>query len=173
MNEPIIESGMRFVSENVFYMEKSSQYAELGDSVKTVEFVRAMGNKLLFVEAKSSFPKPHKLEQNVPNGNKTGEETFQDEIADIYDKFYHSLSLYSAIDVGATHDDFPEDYAPAPKLSLSFILVIRGFERSWCDEIERALKQRFRESVSIAKIWKPEVLVMNDETAAKRNITVS
>jgi hypothetical protein len=58
-------------------------------------------------------------------------------------------------------------------VSLSFILVVRGFEKTWCDEIERALKQRIREFVNIAKIWKPEVLVMNDEAAARWNIIVS
>jgi hypothetical protein len=164
---------MQFVSENVFYIEKSPQYAELGDSVKTVEFARAKGNKLLFVEAKSSFPNPHNLAYNKAKGNKTGEEIFYEEIDDIYDKFAHSLSLYSAVGIGATKDGFPTGYEPAHKVSLVFILVIRGFEMSWCDEIESALKQRIRASTSIAKIWRPKVLVMNDEVAAIQNVTVS
>jgi hypothetical protein len=172
MSKTIIESGMQFISENVFHIEKSSQYAELGNSVKTVEFVRAMGDKLLFVEAKSSFPNPHNLEPNEANGNMTGREIFRREVSDICDKFIHTLSLYSAIQVGATNDGFPADYTPASKVSLMFILVIHGFERSWCDEIVMAMKERVREFVSIAKIWKPEILVMNDETASKRSITV-
>jgi hypothetical protein len=53
VSKTIIESGMQFVSENVFHIEKSQQYATLGGSVRTVEFVRAMDDKLLFVEAKS------------------------------------------------------------------------------------------------------------------------
>jgi hypothetical protein len=163
---------MEFVSENVFHIEKSPQYARLRGSIRTVEFVRAKGDRLLFVEAKSSFPNPNNLKPNVVKGNKTGKEIFLEEVADICDKFAHSLSLYSAISIGATDDGFPDDYEPSTKAALSFVLVIRGFEKTWCDEIERALKERIRESVSITKIWKPEVLVMNDETAARRNIAV-
>jgi hypothetical protein len=172
VSKTITESGMQFISNNIFHIEKSLQYTKLGDSVKMVEFVRTMGDKLLFVEAKSSFPNPHNLEPNEAKGNKTGEEIFREEVADICDKFTHALNLYSAIHVGATKDGFPADYKPALKVSLMFILVIRGFERSWCDEIVMAVKEKVRKSVSIAKIWKPEILVMNDEIAANRNIIV-
>jgi hypothetical protein len=173
MNKTIFESGMRFVSENVFHIEKSPQYAELGGSVKTVEFVRAKGKTLLFVEAKSSFPNPNNLMPNPARGNKTGEELFREEIADICDKFTHSLNLYSAVGIGVTKDGFPPDYKPADKVRLVFILVINGFERSWCDKIEKALEQWIRESACMSKIWNPEVIVINNETAAKRKITAS
>ena len=56
------ESGMTFgpFSEaQVFRVEKSNSYKELGGSVKTVEFfLRKNKDKLLFIEAKSSSPKP-------------------------------------------------------------------------------------------------------------------
>ena len=164
---------MQFASDNVFHIEKSPQYAALGGSVRTVEFIRAMDDKLLFVEAKSSFPNPHNLEPNEVRGSKTGIELFREEVSDICDKFTHALSLYSAIQVGATNDGFPADYQPAPKVSLMFILVIRGFEKSWCDEIVKALREKVMESVDIAKIWKPKVVVMNEKDAAMRNITIS
>ncbi|MDR2706703.1 MAG: hypothetical protein LBC02_13060 [Planctomycetaceae bacterium] len=173
MNKTISESGMSFVSDNVFHIEKSPQYAELGNRVKTVEFVRTKGEKLLFVEAKSSFPKPYNMASNQAKGNKTGEELFHKEVVDICDKFIHSLNLYSAINVGVTKDGFPSDYKPADKVTLMFILVINGFKMSWCVEIEKALNQRIRESICMSKIWKPEVIVINNETAAKNNITVN
>jgi hypothetical protein len=118
MNKTIRESGMCFVADNAFHIEKSPQYTELGDSVKTVEFVRAKGERLLFVEAKSSFPNPRNKRPNQAKGNKTGEEIFREEIADICDKFTHSLNLYSAVDIGVTKDGFPSEYKPAESWPL-------------------------------------------------------
>jgi hypothetical protein len=65
VSKTIVESGMQFASDNVFHIEKSPQYAAFGGSVRTVEFIRAMDDKLLFVEAKSSFPNPHNLKPNA------------------------------------------------------------------------------------------------------------
>lgn len=172
MRNTITESGMEFIADNVFHIEKSPAYARLGGDVKSVEFVRAKDNKLLFIEAKSSFPNPNNPAPNPDKEDKTGDELFQEEISDICDKFTHSLNLYSAVDVGVTEDGFPPDYKPSDKVSLMFILVINGFDRSWCDEIEKALTNRMRDSICISKIWKPEVFVINDEAAASRKITV-
>jgi len=172
VSKTITESGMIFNADNAFHIEKSRVYTGLGKGVKSVEFIRAKGDKLLFVEAKSSFPKPNKP-PNPNKGNKTGEQLFREEIADICDKFIHSLNLYSAIDVGVTEYNFPTDYKSADKMSLTFILVLNEFEKSWCGEIERALTNKIRESICMSKIWKPEVIVINNEIAAERKITVS
>ena len=51
MGNTISESGMEFVSDNAFYIEKSDLYTKLGDGVRSVEFIRIKGDKLLFVEA--------------------------------------------------------------------------------------------------------------------------
>jgi len=53
-----------------------------------------------------------------------------------------------------------------------FVLVINGFEKSWCDEVERALINKIRESICMSRIWKPEVYVMNHEMAAKRKLII-
>ena len=58
MDRVIIESGMHFIAENSFYIEKSNIYTKLGEGIKSIEFVRVIDNKLLFVEAKSTFPNP-------------------------------------------------------------------------------------------------------------------
>jgi hypothetical protein len=109
MNKVIDEQGMLFIAENTFHIEKSTQYKNLPHGIKTVEFVRAKGNYLLFIEAKSSFANP---------ANAQTKESFQEEIADVFDKFYHSLSLYSAIDIGVIKEGFPDDYKPASKVLL-------------------------------------------------------
>jgi hypothetical protein len=173
MNKSICESGMLFVADNAFHIEKSPQYKKLSHSVKTVEFIRTRGKQLLFVEAKSSFPNPHNQMPNKTKGNKTVQNLFRKEIADICEKFTHSLNLYSAVDIGVTKDRFPSDYIPADKVRLIFILVIKEFEMAWCDVIERALKLHFNESVCMTQIWKPKVMVINNENAVRRNITVN
>jgi hypothetical protein len=80
MAKIITESGMNFIANNAFHIEKSNIYTKLKDSIKTVEFIRAKGDNLLFVEAKSSFPNPNNPESYTK---------FQSEIDDICDKFVY------------------------------------------------------------------------------------
>jgi hypothetical protein len=173
MNKTITESGMNFAADNSFHIEKSPQYKGLDGNVKSVEFIRAKDDELWFVEAKSSLPNPNNLKPNPDKNNRTGKELLQEVIADICDKFTHSLNLYCAIDIGVIKGGFPADYKPANNVSLVFILVINGFESSWCTDVEKAINRQIRESITMSKIWKPEVLAMNDETAARRGIIVS
>ena len=170
MSNIIIESGMNFIADNAFRIEKSPLYTQLGSNVKSVEFIRAINDKLLFIEAKSSFPNPNNPAPNPNRGNKTGGELFREEIVEICDKFIHSLNLYSAVAIGVTDDTFPPDYNPPNKVSLLFILVINGFKMTWCDEIERALTNLIRKSIYVANIWKPEVSVINDKIASSRGL---
>ena len=62
MNEPIIESGMRFDNTDAWRIEKSALYTSLSkgnDGFKVVEFIRVKDGNYIFVEAKSSFPNLH------------------------------------------------------------------------------------------------------------------
>ena len=173
MVRTVRHSGMDFVDDNAFHIETSSMYTQLGESIKSVEFVRSIGNKLLFIEAKSSFPNPNNPTPNTNEGNKTGSELFREEIENICDKFTHSLNLYSAICVGVTESGLPSEYKQADKVSLVFVLVINGFEKTWCSSVEVALENKLRKSICIKKIWKPKVHVINHETAFTRNLIVS
>lgn len=163
MAKTITESGLDFIADNTFHIEKSDIYAKLKESIKTVEFVRAKGNKLLFVEAKSSFPDIN---------NPISIENFQSAIDNIADKFVHSLNLYSSIAIGV-NAQLPPDFKPAHKISLQFVLIFNNFEQKWCIPIEKALINQLRKSKCIAKIWKPDVSVINHETAAKRSLTTN
>ena len=160
MAKIITESGMNFIADNVFHIEISDIYTKLKDRIKTVEFIRAQENKLLFVEAKSSFPNPNNSESPAK---------FQSEIDDICDKFVHSLNLYASIAIGV-NEPFPPDFKPAIKVSLNFLLIFNNFEQKWCVPIKKALTNQLRKSECIAKIWKPTVFVMNRETATKQNL---
>jgi hypothetical protein len=170
MSKIITESGMNFIADNTFHIEKSSLYTQLGDSVKSVEFIRAINGKLLFVEAKSSFPNPSNTTPNPNKNNKTGKELFCEEITDICDKFTLSLNLYAAAYVGVTNGELPSDYNPDNRVLLMFIVVINGFKQSWCDKIEKALTNQIRKSILMSKIWKPTIVVVNNITAAKHGL---
>ena len=170
MIKVVLHSGMNFIIDNTFEIEKSPEYIQIGKDIKTVEFIRALESKLLFVEAKSSFPNPNNPNPNPEKDNKTGKELFREEVEKICEKFVHSLNLYSSIAIGINGDGFPPDYMPSKKVSLDFVLVINGFQKSWCDEIKRALMNKICKSDSMTRIWKPQVFVMNHEDAQKCNI---
>jgi hypothetical protein len=162
MAKIITESGMDFIADNTFHIEKSDIYTKLKDSIKTVEFIRAKENKLLFMEAKSSFPNPNNPESSAK---------FQSEIEDICNKFIHSLNLYASIAIGVNIQPLP-DFQPAIKVSLNFVLVFNNFEQKWCAPVEKALTNQLLKSECIAKIWKPTVLVINHKTAKEQNLIV-
>ncbi len=162
MAEIITESGMDFIADNAFHIEKSNVCTKLKYNLKTVEFVRAKDDKLLFVEAKSSFPNPDNPASSVK---------FQSEINDICDKFIHSLNLYASMAIGV-NEQLPVDFKPAPKVSLMFVLIFNNFEQKWCIPIKKALTNQLLKSKCIAKIWQPAVFVVNHETATKQNLIV-
>jgi hypothetical protein len=166
-------SGMNFVSDNAYPIEDSQASKNLNkNGIHSVEFIRSNEDKLLFIEAKSSFPNPNNIKKNPDKGNKTGSELFRERIDEICDKFTHSLSLYSAIDMGVINEDTPSDFKVSDSVSLVFILVINGFEQSWCTPIEKAIINQLNNSVCMANIWKPTVRVINHETAQRRKIIV-
>jgi len=162
MAKTITDSGMVFIAENVFHIEKSDVYTKIKDSIKTVEFIRAKDDRLLFVEAKSSFPNPNNSESSVK---------FQSEIDDICEKFIHSLNLYSSVAIGV-NEQLPPGFNPATNVSLNFVLIFNCFEQKWCVPIQKALTNQLCKSKCIAKIWKPTVLVMNQEMASKQRLII-
>lgn len=165
MSKTITESEMSFVADNAFHIEESPQYSQLKGAVRSVEFVRAMEDKLIFVEARSSFPKRGEADEKMSD-------SFQEEVSEICEKFVHSLNLYSSIDMGIAEEGFPVGFNSADKVSLVFVLVINGFEHDWCNPITQALENNLRKSRCIAHIWKPEIFVINDKTAVKRKLIV-
>lgn len=164
MAKIITESRMNFIADNAFHIEKSDIYTKLRDnSIKTVEFIRAKDDKLLFMEAKLSFPNPNNPESITK---------FQSEIDDICDKFIHSLNLYTSIVIGVNEQHIP-NFKPANKVSLKFILIIgNSFEQKWCTPIKNALTNQLRNSNCIAKIWKPEVFALSSEMAVGQNLII-
>lgn len=158
------QSGMDFIADNTFHIEKSAIYTNIGEGIKSVEFIRAKEDKLLFVEAKTTLPNPD-------NPSAENYKRFQEEINDICDKFIHSLNLYASVIIGVNEETFANDFAPPETISLVFMLVVKNHESSWCKKIKSKLISMLPSYLK--KIWKPEVYVLNHETAIKQNLTIA
>ena len=159
----ITESGMDFIGDNVFHIEKTPLYASLM-GVRSVEFIRCMDDKLIFVEAKTTFTNP----DNPVESNYT---KFLVEIDEICEKFIHSINVYSSIVVGANDEPMLECFYPPANVFIRFVLVIRTHKKEWCKpvyaKIMETLPSHFKQ------IWKPEVQVINHETAFQQRLTIS
>jgi hypothetical protein len=121
----ITESGVTFGpfdEEACFHIEQSKLFASLGEGIKTVEFLlvkpgRRGALNLLFVEAKSSVPRP------------TTQPEFAERFAEIRDKMLAALLVFVGARLGrhgAAADELPEqlqalDLAAA---QVKFVLVI-------------------------------------------------
>ena len=153
MADVISESGMDFIISNTFYIEKSLLYTNLGEGVRSVEFVRVIRDNLLFIEAKTTFPNPD-------NPGQENYIQFQNETVEICEKFIHSLNLFSTVMIGTSKETFPDDFTLPEKVILIFVLVI---------------KNKLYSSLSsyLKKIWEPTVYVINQDTAAKRNLIIN
>jgi hypothetical protein len=163
MPEPILESGINFISDNVFHIEKSPLHTNVGKGIKSVEFIRIKDKNLLFVEAKTTFPNP----DNPSHENLL---RYEEEIMDICDKFIHSLNLYSSVKVGTAEEELPSVFNTQDKIQLVFILVIRNHELKWCRPVKTKLMQTLPSYLKA--IWKFNVYVINHDAAIKRQIAV-
>jgi hypothetical protein len=160
MRDAITESGMTFAADadDTFHTEKSPLYTRINGGVRSVEFVRIMNDRLMFVEAKTSFANPN-------NPDESNYSKFRAAVDEICEKFIHSLNMYSSVEVGVSGDSFPVTFSSPETVSLVFVLVVRDHEDEWCipikEKLIKALPAYFK------KIWRPNVYVINHETAKK------
>ncbi len=144
------------IENNVFRIEQSNIYKNLGKGIKTVEFILLKNEKkLLFIEAKSSSPRP----------SKESNERFDVFLSEISDKFIHSFNLYLSAVLGRynnheVHSSFME--INNSSIEYIFILVIRGHKVEWLKPLEEAL---YKKTQHHNKIWKSRVVLMNEEIA--------
>ena len=156
----IKESGMTFgpfPEEQVYQIEKAEAYTRLGESVKVVEFVYRQNNdKLFFIEAKSSSPKP------------PGEQ-FSTYIDDISEKFIHSFNLWLTLNLNRRKDNVSKEVLDVSTDTqiFRFILVVHGHEETWLPPLKAALERKMLPEI---KIWKHEVIVLNDRLAKARGL---
>jgi len=163
MSEIITESGMDFLADGVFRIEKSSLYSELGEGIKSVEFIRVKDGALLFLESKETFPNP----KSAAKGNL---KRFNTQSEDICDKFIHSLNLFSSVRVNVADYKLPTDFILPDIVALALVLVVKNHDNKGCKEIKTKLIELM--PTYLLEIWKPSIYVINHGTAIRRNLAI-
>ncbi|WP_318437723.1 hypothetical protein [Photobacterium leiognathi] len=161
----IEESGVvfgPFEDDSVFQIEKSKF---LPRNVKPVEFawIPPAGDKLVLVEAKSSFSKP------------SNENDFNKNLHEIYTKLVDSLTILITTKVGR-HSEIDHEL-PAQFQTLSWDevtihlrLVIPTFEKNWLPPITDALRVRLKHFLASFGISNMNFQVLNEELALKQKL---
>lgn len=169
----ITESEMnfgKFDEENLFHIEDSKIYKDLGSGIKTVEFIlKWKKNEILFLEAKTTYP-------NSANKNESMEkiQKFEEYYSEITEKFIDSLQVYLAAVMGR-YQDLAEIGAELrsvdsmKEIRLKFILVVKNAKDiTWLAGPLAELKARL---LQVRKIWGVEVAVLNEELAKENKLT--
>lgn len=160
----------KFSEENLFHIEESKLYKDLGSGIKTVEFVlRYDKNSIIFLEAKKSCP-------NAANRYESEgkERKFEEYYSSITEKFVASLQIYLAAILEKYEDNSEvglklRDVNSLHDIQLKFILVIKNADDiSWLAGPLAELKARL---LQVRKIWGIEVAVLNEQLAGKYNLT--
>lgn len=169
----IAESEMqfgKFEETDLFHIEDSKIYKNLGSGIKTVEFIlRYDENSIVFLEAKKSCP-------NVANRYKSEEkeQKFEEYYSSITEKFIASLQIYLAVILDKFQDveevgDKLKTVNSMKDIQLKFILVIKDAEDiTWLAGPLAELKVRL---LQIRKIWDVEIAVLNEELAGEYKLT--
>lgn len=161
----ITESNMvfgPFWESQVYQIEQSQLYRRTGSRVRSVEFLkRNQRGDLWFVEAKSSSAC---AEGEAP-------EKFDTFIRKVAEKFLHALNLYFSAVTGRREgsSDLPASFRleTYDGTGITFCLVIQGHQEEWLPPIRGALE---RELAPFLRIWKCNVIVLNDALAKKKGL---
>jgi hypothetical protein len=164
MNQDIEESGMTFsFNENdLFHIEKCATFSAMSQGVKIVEFIVNQSERLVFIEAKKSSPKPDK--DNVD---------FDIFITEIYEKFQNSLLLYIGLMLSrpfSTQSIIPKNHSinQLKHAKIQFYLIINGHKDEWLPPIDEALNLRLKAVKKCFAI--SSIKVLNDKMALNYNL---
>lgn len=169
----ITESAMNFGEydeADLFHIEESRIYKDLGTGIKTVEFILKYDeNRIVFLEAKKSCP-------NLANRyeSEEKEQKFEEYYSSITEKFVASLQIYLATILNKYHDTSEVGtnlrlIHSLKDINLKFVLVLKNAEDvRWLAGPLAELKVRLLE---VRKIWGVEVAVLNETLAGQYNLT--
>lgn len=159
-----------FDETDLFHIENSQIYKDLGSGIKTVEFILKYDeNSIVFLEAKKSCP-------NAANRyeSEEKEQKFEEYYSSVTEKFMASLQIYLA----AILDKFQNTEEIGDKLrtvdsmkdiQLKFILVVKNAKDiSWLAGPLAELRARL---LQIRKIWGVDIVVLNEELAGEYKLT--
>ena len=89
-----------FDESNLFHIENSKIYRDLGDGIKTVEFIlKYKEDSIIFLEAKKSCPNAEKRHETEEKEHK-----FEVYFSSLVEKFIASLHIYLASILGRYPD---------------------------------------------------------------------
>ncbi len=166
----IEESGMSFgpfCEEHVFWVEQSTIYRQIQESLKIAEFVLLRkrtnnASSVCIVEAKGSSPKPK------------NEGDFYEFLEEIHQKMRNTFLLLLALHLKRVKDpknELSKEFrnTDLSSVSILFILVIRDHEEHWLQPLKDALSKVLNYHKKIWKLDTP-VLVLNKALAQKYNL---
>lgn len=161
-----------FDESNLFHIENSKIYRDLGDGIKTVEFIlKYKEDSIIFLEAKKSCPNAEKWHETEEKEHK-----FEVYFSSLVEKFIASLHIYLASILGRYPDisevgDSLQFVDEMKNMKLKFVLVIKNAEDvAWLVGPSAELKARL---LQIRKIWNIEIMVLNEELAEKLSLTAN
>ncbi|MCL2015655.1 MAG: hypothetical protein FWG68_05350 [Defluviitaleaceae bacterium] len=159
-----------FGADNCYQIEKSQLYQKSLRSFgfKIVEFIvcylpdESDGDKLIFVEAKTSL-------RSINN-----EREFNEEIADISQKFTDALQIMCGIWHGVRKDKMrlPTNFARFRKngKNIVFLLVVKNLNAERIPKIEEAISRKLLKE---KRLWGFRIRVYNEEFAIKKNFVLT
>lgn len=160
----------KFNEIDLFHIETSKIYKDLGSGIKTVEFILKYDeNSIIFLEAKKSCP-------NAANRYEAEEkeQKFDEYYSSITEKFIASLQIYLAVILDKFQNteevgDKLKTVSSMKDIQLKFILVVKNAEDiTWLAGPSAELKARL---LQIRKIWGVEIAVLNEELAGEYKLT--
>ncbi len=170
--ELIVESEMKFgkfEDTDLFHIEDSKIYKELGAGIRTVEFIlKHNENSILFLEAKKSCPNPANRYESKEKAQK-----FEEYYSSITEKFIDSLQIYLAALLEKYEDTSDlgtnlKNMKSMQDIQLKFILVVKNAaDISWLAGPLAELQDRM---FKMRKIWHVKIAVLNEELAVEYNL---
>ena len=170
MTITIEESGLTFgpfSEESCFYIEKSTLYTEIGEGVKTVEFMLVKRGKsgelhLYCVEAKQSVPRP-------------GQARFEEYFAEVREKMLGALLLFLGARMGrfgTRVEELPTELRDVPLSTsdIKFVLVITTAHRDWLPPLNDKLRSVMQPTVRAFGIKSPAIAVLGRDGARSHGL---
>lgn len=165
----IPESDMEFGTyqeKQVFQIEGSEQYKKKlrQQGVRCCEFILLRSDKLMFIEAKKSYPDP--INGIIKNKNQ-----YNADIKEIVEKMRHSLNLYANILLKRyVQDGVSEEMKNIENLTIRLVLVIKNADKSWIIPLQEKFRKELYPEMHIWKIQ--DFIILNEEQARKKHIIV-
>lgn len=151
------ESDMNFSfdEKDVYRIEKSQLLSNV--QMKAAECVCSVGNRLVFLEAKSSFSHP------------CSKENFDKNIQDVADKFSDSIHFLNAVFLRHADEQLPQNIKNKNfrDVEYEFVLVIKKHKEEWLCPVSDQLKSYMRHTLKLWNVPDIRVKVMTEEMARK------